>query len=136
MRFCQPHWGAMREAVKERGLEVYVAPSGEEAARRTAAAISDPDNERATFDPLMGLHWAIVTNLMHMTPLGLSLMVGEGCPLCEANTARHEAFPNGCGQSDCPDPVSCAGPNFYDWMIARAADDMAEQAQRLFGVAE
>jgi hypothetical protein len=136
MRFCQAHWEKMREAVRERGLEAYVASGEEEAARRTTTALLDPDNERAAFDPLLEAHWAIVNNLMQMTPLGLSLMMGDGCPLCEANTARHEALPNGCGQPDCPDPVTCAGSSFYDWMIARAADDMVEKAQRLFGVAE
>jgi hypothetical protein len=81
MKFCQPHWEALRKAVADRGMDHLVAKSGQEAAERTKSEIEDGP-QPANFDPLMRLHWMISGRVLE--GFGLYLMLGDYCPMCEA----------------------------------------------------
>jgi len=123
----------MRVAVAERGLEHHVAKSGEEAVERVTAELADGGPGKATFDPLMGMYWMIVTHIAENTPLNVLILMAGNCPLCMANEGRAAAFPGGCGEPDCDDPVLCASPTYYDGWIDLAADGAAAEHVRLFG---
>jgi hypothetical protein len=123
----------MRSAVAKRGIDHHVAKSGGEALAQMTSELADGGPGRSTFDPLMGMHWAIIGNLSEHTPMGVSVMFADGCPLCEANAGRAAAYPGGCGRPDCNDPENCASPTFYDPWIDRAADDQVTEHVRLFG---
>lgn len=110
MRFCQSHWDALRAAIRDRGLERFVAPTGEEAARRTV----DGTSPRDSFGPLMGAHLAIVHNLADA--YGIGMLQTEGCPLCLAIE-----------RCSCGDPKTC---ELQTW-IDRAADDARTGAVEL-----
>jgi hypothetical protein len=80
MKFCQPHWEKLREAVKARGMDQLVAKGGPEAIRRTVSEIEDGPTP-ANFDPLMRLHWMIAGRVMEQIPY---IITGDYCPMCEA----------------------------------------------------
>jgi hypothetical protein len=76
MQFCQPHWDALRNAIKARGIYGLVAKSGEQAVQD----IADQFNGTASpFDPLMNAHWAIAGRVTQA--VGLAAL-GPVCPLC------------------------------------------------------
>lgn len=81
MKYCQPHWDALRDAIERRGLSHLVAKSGEAAARRARAEIEGTATDR-TFDPLMAAHNMVLAKVTEMG--GLYLFTGEYCPVCEA----------------------------------------------------
>ncbi len=146
MKFCIPHWAAIRKAVDDKGLTPFVAKDGKVAVQQMAKQIKDGDVTKATFDPLMTCHWAIINNVMRLidesgnNPLyllaggdedpvvgfpGYEERTWSRCPLCYINLA-HE--------------VSCTNPKClldkvsgYDWMIERAAEDALDRA-REFGL--
>lgn len=109
MRMCAECWGQLRSAIEARGLTQFVAKSGEEAFARLVSG-----DTRAGFDPLMGAHNALVSNLLSAG--GLGVMAQGGCPLCFMVAAC------GCGEGD-----ACA----YRTWIDRAADDQREAARAL-----
>jgi hypothetical protein len=85
VRFCQPHWDELREAIRTRKLDHLVPKSGEEAVERLKDELEgNPDQ----FDPLMAAHNMVVGNAMNI--LGLSLFTGDLCPLCEVEKAGKE----------------------------------------------
>lgn len=108
MQFCDNHWSALRAAIDKRGLSDLVASSGQEVSLRMRGD---------GFDPLMGAHNLIVTNLIRVA--GIGLMSIEGCPICEGNAAHDE----GCSDPNCR-------PNWYDAWIDNAADDALTEARR------
>lgn len=154
MKICAEHWAALRAAIDKRGLTAFVAKDGATAMAQMVKQIESRDTGKATFDPLMSAHWAIVNNAMSTLDRAgmnsLYLMAGgpedpedpvdvakagekyagrtwPRCPLCYLNLA-HE--------------ISCTNPkcglekeNGYDWMIERAAEDSLEQA-REYGLTE
>jgi hypothetical protein len=85
MRFCQPHWDALRQGVENRGMMHLVAKSGEEAAANLKAEL---ENEGEVFDPLMGSFWRITTRFVRNAERarpgsGIAYMSDpECCPLC------------------------------------------------------
>lgn len=83
MKFCQPHWSDLRAAIDARGLTPLVAADGRTAARNMAAELHGQPESIKTFDPLMSAHWAIASNALEL--VGMRLMFGELCPICEVN---------------------------------------------------
>ncbi len=81
MKFCIPHWNALRKAIESRGLSHLVAKTGEDAAKRLTAEVKGTATDR-TFDPLMSAHNMIVGRAIEMG--GIYLLTGEYCPICEA----------------------------------------------------
>ena len=113
MKFCQPHWDTLRDAIKARGLYALVAESGQQAADNIVSELAHGptiDN----FDPLMSAMWAIVSNLSVNNP---SVLFMDDCPLCFANREHAER---------CQDPDCLEGATYYDRWIDRAADDQVD----------
>lgn len=77
MKFCNPHWEELREAIKSKGMWDLVSRNGEEAVKR----LSDEDKKPESFDPLMSAHNMILGNALKAG--GLYLLQGDYCPLCE-----------------------------------------------------
>jgi hypothetical protein len=110
MKMCSPHWEMLRAAIKDRGLSALVADSGQQAVSNMESEMRDGptiDN----FDPLMGAHWAIVSNLSVNHP---SILFVDDCPLCYANRGHAQG---------CNDPGCTEREAYYDRWIQRAADD-------------
>ena len=116
MKFCDPHWSALRSAIDQRGLSKFVAKGGAEAMRRMKAEL-DGSERAATFEPLMGAHWRIVQVLTDIG--GAEVIIQDGCPICFAND-KHRA--------GCIDP-GCAFT--YDHFIDNAADEALLNARSL-----
>lgn len=83
MKFCQPHWEMLRQAVRDQGMWELVAQSGEECAQRTVSQLEE-GAQPANFDPLMQLHWMIVNRVSEKPDMLMFLMSGDHCPMCEA----------------------------------------------------
>lgn len=118
MRFCQPHWDALRAAIAERGLAALVPDTGEKATGAFVSAVTDGptvDN----FDPLMGAMWAIVGNL---SAIDMSVLFRDECPVCYGNAAHAEH----CTTPGCP-------PAYYDQWIGYAAADQVTAWKALQG---
>jgi hypothetical protein len=137
MRFCQKHWGALRQAIQARGLGDFVAGSGEEALSMTVRELSDgPARTKAQFDPLMSAHNMITHNamsLMHtigVNPLSLFFSDPEHpemeCPICCLNwhSLNHDRI---CTTPNCPKPI---GIQYDDW-IEKAAQGAADYLKTL-----
>ncbi len=85
MKMCKPHWEALREAIKARGLYDLVAKSPEEAVQNTVRQIRGED---AKFDPLMEAMNMICGNAMQAGGLAILGMKEDGtehCPICSLN---------------------------------------------------
>lgn len=78
MKFCMPHWDGLKEKVKEAGVFLLVADSGEEVVANLQA---EAEGDESKYDPLMDAHNRIMSNALNQG--GLYLMEGEHCPLCE-----------------------------------------------------
>jgi hypothetical protein len=81
MKFCMPHWNALRDAIAARGLAHLGARTGQEAAARVVAEVKGQATDR-TYDPLMDAHNMIVAHVTEQG--GLYLFTGDYCPVCEA----------------------------------------------------
>lgn len=107
---CKEHWSELRERIAERGLNSFVATSGEEAARRMV---------EGGFDPLMGAHNRILENCLRIGGLGVMFASDGGqdvCMLCRLIESCE------CGRGDqCP----------YKLFTTRAADEALERAKEL-----
>jgi hypothetical protein len=115
VKFCQDHWEKLRAAIEKRGLSALVADSGEKAAANMASSLEQGQNID-NFDPLMGAHNAIVSNVMNVVGLAIMQPNPDGtdrCPLCFINSEHKE---------HCKDPV-CKVTDYEDW-IDKAADEM------------
>lgn len=119
MKFCQPHWDALRKAIDDRGLSGFVPDGGEEAAKQMVDQIESGETTVDNFDPLMGAYWAIVGQITAV--FGAGALFHKGCPLSEANKAHNAA---------CTDPT-CTKDAYFDQWIECAADDMARIAEGL-----
>jgi len=80
LKFCQPHWDELKDAVKARGMWPLVAENGQAAINRMVDEIENRATDD-TYDPLMSAHWMIASRALECG--GLYLMTGEYCPLCE-----------------------------------------------------
>ena len=116
MKFCEPHWSALRAAIDTRGLSQFIAKGGAEAARRMEAEIKGATTG-STFEPLMSAHWRIVQVLTEIG--GAEVLIQDGCPICFGNE-KHRA--------GCKDP-GCTYS--YDLFIDKAADEALLQARHL-----
>jgi hypothetical protein len=107
MKFCDKHWGELREAIKANGLAERVAASGAELKERLQA-VPDPTDS----DPLFGTFLMIAAHAVEVC--GAEAMVNnpdgsERCVLCWI-------------PSVCP----CGKPACCDWWIPDAARAMAQ----------
>lgn len=75
MKWCPPHWNALREAIRVRGLDGFGAQNAQQAAVDMEAQI---EGEKTAFDTLMGSFWKI--NNQMLENVGLRAM--GACPLC------------------------------------------------------
>ena len=85
MKMCLPHWEALRQGVKDRGMWPLVASSGKEAVDMISKQLR---GEETGFDPLMSANWAISGRALEMGGLYLMAQKEDGseyCPLCEAD---------------------------------------------------
>lgn len=80
MKFCQPHWDALRAAIDTRGLGHLVSANGRDVHARMVAEL-EGRAEADDFDPLMAAHNMIVSHVMKGG--GLYLLTGDYCPVCE-----------------------------------------------------
>lgn len=93
MKCCQVHWAALRAAIRERGLERFVANGGAEAMRRTVAG---------EFEPLLMANHVLFgmalehggLNVLYAKPDG-----SEHCPVCFLNELCT------CGKQECPSNI-------------------------------
>jgi hypothetical protein len=87
MRFCNGHWGDLRNAVETKGMSHLIARSEKEAASRIMSEVEGQAKEE-TFDPLMSCHWMISSEVLKLG--GLELLWKEHCPLCEVRDHTDE----------------------------------------------
>ena len=85
MKFCQPHWTALREMVIEKGMGALIVSAGVDAPSRALIDLLKDTETRD--DPLMTSYWALSGRALAIG--GLYLMGvrpgdgGEYCPMCE-----------------------------------------------------
>jgi hypothetical protein len=127
VRFCQPHWDAIRAALDERGMTDLIASSGARAVVNTARDYEAGHTTLATFDPLMGAHWAIVNRVMEVVGLSILSPNEDGtdrCPICYAR--EHHA------STECPGPPDClVDDEWFEAWIPSVADHMVAEWERL-----
>lgn len=90
MKFCQPHWDQLREAIKNLGL-AHLIKSGEDLVEATVQQLNGLGDDISTYDPLNSAHWNIIDHCI--TDAGVNvlyLMSGDYCPLCVARDALTE----------------------------------------------
>jgi hypothetical protein len=110
MQFCQPHWDKLRDAIAAEGLADLVACDGAHAVRQIAAEVEQGKRTLATFDPLMGAHWAIVGRIAEHQP-GVVLI--DGCPICWVQDGHERT---------CTDPAcGVTRETFEEWIPSVAA---------------
>ncbi len=80
MKFCQPHWNRLKTAIESRGLGHLIAANGRDAHARAVGELKG-ENTLSDYDPLMSAHWQISSRAIEI--LGLGLMTGDYCPVCE-----------------------------------------------------
>lgn len=87
MKFCQPHWDRLKDAIESRGLGHLIAANGRDAHARAVAELKG-ENDLSDYDPLMSAHWQIVREVQDWLAYSggnpLSLYFGDVCPICEA----------------------------------------------------
>lgn len=77
MKFCTDHWTKLKAEIERRGLSSLIATSGEQAAAQAHQELKDGAS-KATFDPLMGAHNAIVVRAMDRAGLELLMDNADG----------------------------------------------------------
>lgn len=85
MKFCQPHWDALKSAIESRGLGHLIAANGREAHARAVAELKG-EVDVSDFDPLMAAHNRITSQCLDWCGIGLMMTTADGghlCPLCE-----------------------------------------------------
>lgn len=137
MKFCQPHWDALRAAVDARGMGALVPDSGERAVSNLVDQ-SERGPSVDNFDPLMGAHNAILGQAMHVireryqqNPLMVMADDAEhpewACPICALNWC-HEEHTRLCTQE------GCNYPKVHDWsdvMINGSTDFMLAEWKKI-----
>lgn len=116
MKFCMPHWNALREEIEQkRGLQQLVSRSGNELAQRATEPGSGHNPLGQTGDPLMDAHNLILGKTMELlsdnghnpifiladAPAGApGAHDGHYCPLCLISSCNDPLCPNNCKQRD------------------------------------
>ena len=131
MKFCEPHWVSLKDALDDRGLSGLISESGDAAATKMRRQLEGEDSIDS-YEPLLEAHGAIAGNAMDVVqsaggdPMYLMTDGPEDpidghkgqtwprCPICYVNKA-HEINCKG----DCDLPLKTG----YDYMIDKAADD-------------
>lgn len=139
MKFCEPHWVSLKDALDTRGLAGLISESGEDAANKMRRQLEGEDSIDS-YEPLLEAHGLIAGNAMHIVeeaggePMYLLSDGAEDpieghkgqtwprCPICYINKA-HEINCDG----DCQLPLETG----YDYMIDKAADDTLEHWKAL-----
>ncbi len=85
MKFCMPHWEALKKAVDDKGMTHLIHASGEAAIEACVRQVEGTDTAK-DFDPLLNATWAIYGQFLHN--VGLAGMVGEICPLCDVEKSK------------------------------------------------
>lgn len=84
MKFCGAHWEELRTAVRDAGLDRFIAKGGEEVVTRLVR--DDPTRKPAeNFEPLLGAWSAITVRALETAGLGVMQPGANGeetCPLC------------------------------------------------------
>jgi hypothetical protein len=136
MKFCQPHWDALRLAITNRGLGDFVSKDGVEALNREVRSLDGKPEAKEHFDPLMGAHWAIMTRAMETlqqigaNPLAMMMSDPEHpereCPICYLNflSAEHDKV---CNEPTCK---KVKGMTFDNW-IESVADHMKKVVEEM-----
>jgi len=124
VRFCEAHWGALREAVLERGLSRFIAADTRTLmAKLEAGKGTHPQAKSSSFEPLFSAFLSIMSRFVSIGAEGAledhNPDVSPRCPLCFANQ-EHKAV---CTQQGC-------SFTFDSW-IAGAADEQLERAKSL-----
>ena len=114
MQMCQLHWAALRDAIKERGLDHLVAQSGLEAVEYLKREI-EGTKTLIEYDPLMSANGMIWNLAVHVMGLQIIAPDEEGkpqCPVCAlqsydyisaaADGALHHARKTGLVTSEVP----------------------------------
>jgi len=65
MKFCQPHWVSLTEALLARGLAGLISESGEDAATKQRRQLEGEDSIDS-YEPLLEAHAAIETGYDYM----------------------------------------------------------------------
>jgi hypothetical protein len=129
VKFCKPHWDALRLAITNRGLGDFVSKDGTEAMDRDLRSLDGKPSAKEHFDPLMGAHWALINRAMDtLGQVGISPLVlmasdpehpERECPICYLNylSAEHDKT---CNDPACQKPK---GLTFDNW-IESVADHM------------
>lgn len=129
MKFCMPHWNALRDEIEnKRGLAQFVSCSGKEvAARITDPAAPERNPLGETGDPLMDAHNMIVGNALNLLsqagapPLWLFVANEDGsdkCPLCIVSDCKDANCVNGCRERGV-EWISLAGRDVADMWADR-----------------
>lgn len=116
MRMCKDHWDELKAALAARGLDRFIAKSGEEVVNRLTKEVSTPTE---SFEPLMGGHNAILSNCLRIAGLDIMRPNDDGtdrCPLCYLITNCQ------CGRGEeCP----------FKTFVVKCADEQLEYAKHL-----
>lgn len=80
MKICQEHWDKLKAAIDARSMGHLVAANGRDAFARAVSELKGTA-EVDDFDPLMAAHNMIAGYCLDV--IGLALMVGDLCPVCE-----------------------------------------------------
>jgi hypothetical protein len=107
MKFCMPHWEALKKAVEDKGMMHLTHTSGEEAHAAMVRQL-EGDDTKHDFDPLLNATWAIYGKFVNN--VGLQGLVGDICPLCD---------------------VDARGPSTAQNWINGSTDDQLEHARTL-----
>lgn len=85
MRFCEEHWGILKESIEKYGLGRFVAKSGEEVMGHLKREI-EGEATVIDFEPLMGAHNMLMSVASSYVGRRLFLQAPDGshrCPVCE-----------------------------------------------------
>ncbi len=115
MKFCVPHWNALRDEIEnKRGLQQFVSRGGKELLHRAI----EPGSHNplgVTGDPLMHAHNLILAKSMELlSDNGINPMFlfaatdvgyagfhdGDYCPLCVVSSCNDPKCPNDCRNRD------------------------------------
>jgi hypothetical protein len=121
MQFCQNHWGILRKAIIDRGMEHLIAKTGEECIKKLVTDIDQ--HSKTTFDPLMGAHNMIISQALNDCGLEVMMQNEDGsdrCPICWMDTKHKD---------NCTDP-NCIWTYEENW-IQGVANDALTEAKRL-----
>lgn len=90
MKWCQPHWDALRDGVKARKMWRFVPETGEEALENTVLELQGAG---VTFDPLSGAMWQLTNQVLENYarsghPNAIAMFgAPDWCPMCDVQSS-------------------------------------------------